>query len=210
VAVAFLRERVNFVQVGGVLMALVAIFLFNGTDASGAVDTSIWQTSLAAPWMAGALFALALYGVQGIALKLSTNHISDELATICYFVGSAIVTFLVLATQPIDWSMPVETWILAVGSGVAMGLALLIGFAAYRGGSASVVTALLALYPIVTVLLAIVFLGDQMTIVKALAIGIAVTAGLALAHEGRSGRKEETVPSGIDLTKNEAVSARNQ
>jgi transporter family protein len=140
--------------------------------------------------MLSAMVCLLLFGIQGISQKLSTNDISDELSTICYFVGSGLVAGGVLATQQLDWSLPPEAWALALGSGVAMGLALWIGFAAYRGGTATVVTALIALYPVVTVLLAIPLLGDSMNALKGAAIGLALLAGLALTYE-----KAAAVPS---------------
>ena len=64
-----------------------------------------------------------------------------------------------------------------------MGLALWTGFAAYRVGKASIVTALLALYPVVTVFLAMPLLGDGMDFIKATAIVLALVAGVAMTFE---------------------------
>ena len=82
-----------------------------------------------------------------------------------------------------------------MGTGVVMALALWVGFAAYRGGSATVVTALIALYPVVTVLLAIPLLGDSMNGVKAAAIVLALLAGLALTYT-RSTEADSPAPNG--------------
>ena len=64
-----------------------------------------------------------------------------------------------------------------VGAG---GLAL---FAAYRWGAASVVTPLTALYPLITVILAVVFLHEHLDLVKVVGIAVAMIAGVALGKE---------------------------
>jgi drug/metabolite transporter (DMT)-like permease len=81
-----------------------------------------------------------------------------------------------------DWNIPPTAWALALGSGVLMGLGLWAGFAAYRGGKASIVTAIVALYPVLTVILAIAG-GEPFTVVKGLAIAMALAAGLTMAYE---------------------------
>jgi transporter family protein len=162
-------------------MALGAIFLFSRVEDGASADP---QTSLFSPWMLSALTALLLYGIAGITQKLSTQDISDELSTITYWISCLVVAAPLLVNRELDWSFPASTWALALGAGALMGLALWIGFAAYRGGKASIVTALIALYPALTVALAVPILGDNMDAVKASAIGLALLAGLAMTYEG--------------------------
>jgi transporter family protein len=180
-AVLFLRERLNPIQVAGMGIALIAIYLFS--SAGGSLEVSGVWASLTAPWMLFALLALTLFGIAGITQKLSTNDISNELSTICYVAAAALVTLGILATQRLDWSLPAGAWVAGPAAGVLIGLALWIGFAAYRGGKASIVTAVIALYPVVTVALAVPFLDETMTLVKAIAILLAILAGLALTYE---------------------------
>ena len=180
-AVVFLRERLNAYQIAGVAVALVAILLFSNAGAAQPTDLSL--VSLTAPWIISALSALALCGIAGVSQKLSTRDISDELSTICYWIAAVTVAIGILATQPFDWTLAPEAWALVLATGVVMGLALWVGFAAYRDGKASVVTALIALYPVVTVALAVPILGEGMNAIKALAIGLALIAGLALGYE---------------------------
>ena len=56
-------------------------------------------------------------------------------------------------------------------------------FAAYRTGKASVVTALTALYPGLTVVLAVPLLHERMDVRKLIAIALALGAGVALTYE---------------------------
>jgi transporter family protein len=181
-ALAFLRERINVIQTVGIGAALIAIVLFNAAGSDG-LDAGLLVAGVGSPWMLAALICLVLFGIQGITQKLSTNGISDELSTISYLAGSGLVALGVVATQSLDWSLSVEAWALILGSGVLMSLALWAGFAAYRGGKASIVTALIALYPVVTVFLAIPLMGESMTPVKGSAIALALLAGLGMTYE---------------------------
>jgi uncharacterized membrane protein len=56
-------------------------------------------------------------------------------------------------------------------------------FAAYRTGKASVVTALTALYPALTVVLAVPLFKEGMNLRKIAAIVLALAAGVALTYE---------------------------
>jgi len=179
-AVLFLRERINAVQAVGMGLSLFAIVLFNGVDGASA---DALARGVAAPWMVYALVALVLYGVTGVLQKLSTNEVTNELSTVSFAVGTALVTGGILATQKFDWALPPVSWGLALATGLVMGLALWVSYAAYRVGSASITTALIALYPVVTVVLAILFLGESMTWLKGLAIALALLAGLTLTYQ---------------------------
>jgi drug/metabolite transporter (DMT)-like permease len=181
-ALAVLRERINFIQGFGIGAALFTIVLFNMAGSDG-IDPALLITGAGSPWMLAAIVALGLYGIQGVTQKLSTNEISNELSTISYLAGSVLVAIGVVATQSLDWALPFEAWALVLGSGVLMSLALWAGFAAYRGGKASVVTALIALYPVVTVFLAVPILGESLTLLKGAAIALALLSGLAMTYE---------------------------
>jgi drug/metabolite transporter (DMT)-like permease len=180
-AVLVLKERLNAVQAFGIGVALLAIYLFSSVDGP---TTEEWTLArLVAPWMLSALAALFLFGIQGITQKLSTNDISPELGTICYGAIALVADVLIITTQEIDWTLPVEAWGLAIGSGLLMGVGIWFGLAAYRGGKASIVTALIALYPMLTVVLAVPILGETMTGLKLGTIALAILAGLTLTYE---------------------------
>jgi drug/metabolite transporter (DMT)-like permease len=182
-ALAVLRERIGVIQGLGIGVALVAILLFNAAGSDG-IDARSLFAGIGSPWMIAAVIALGVYGIQGVTQKLSTNEISNELSTISYLAGSGVVALFVVATQNLEWHLPFEAWALVLGSGIFMGMALWAGFAAYRGGKASVVTALLALYPVVTVFMAIPILGESLTLPKGAAIVLALLAGLSMTYDG--------------------------
>jgi uncharacterized membrane protein len=182
-AVLFLKERLNFVQGLGIVVALGALYLFNATDPA-ASGGSGFLASLGASWMRPALAALLLWGVAGVLQKLATNHISAELSTLCFTLAFVPVAAVVAALLPVQWSLPsVAAWLLVLLFGALIGFGTLVLFAAYRDGKASVVTPVYALYPAVTVLLAVPVFREKIGLWRGLGILLAVVAALALSYE---------------------------
>jgi uncharacterized membrane protein len=194
-AVLILRERLNLIQVLGMGLALVALFLFNApqdagpaTAPAGGAAAAAWWKTLVAPWMALALVGLVLYGVAGVTQKLATNNVSTELSTICFALAFIPVAAVAMAVQaangtPVNWHLPGKAWLLSVLTGALISTGTLTLFAAYRTGKASVVTALTALYPALTVVLAVKLFDEPMGGRKIFAIAAALAAGVALTYE---------------------------
>jgi drug/metabolite transporter (DMT)-like permease len=180
-AVALLKERLNAVQALGIACALGALYLFN-VDASGGASAGFWG-SFSAPWMRSALIALVLWGLAGVLQKLATNHISPELSTLCFTLAFIPVAAVVAAMFPVQFPLPLHAWALVLLFGAFIGFGTLVLFAAYRDGKASIVTPVYALYPAVTVLLAVPIFGEQIDAWRAAGIGLALVAALALSYE---------------------------
>ena len=180
-AVLILRERLNLIQVLGMGLALVALFLFNAPQEAGA--SSATARSFVAPWMALALVGLVLYGVAGVTQKLATNNISTELSTVCFALAFIPVALVAMLFQPVNWHLTRGGWGLSVLTGALISTGTLTLFAAYRTGKASVVTALTALYPALTVVLAVPLFHERVDARKLFAIAMALGAGMALTYE---------------------------
>ena len=202
-AILILRERLNVIQGVGMVVALVAIYLFN-RSAGGAPPAagSGWETWVSR-WVAYALVALVLWGIAGVLQKLATNHISSELSTVLFAVAVVPVAVFLMFTDHMTWTLSAKGWALVLLYGALIGFGTLVLFAAYRDGKASVVTALYALYPALTVLLAIPIFDERMNVQKAAAIGLALAAGVALSYEGQPARALE--PVGVGAESNEVV-----
>ena len=76
-AAVFLAERVNRIQAVGLVLALVAIYLFNVSEEGG----------LLSGWLAYAFVPLVMWGVAGFLSKLATGHLSGGLAALLVLVG---------------------------------------------------------------------------------------------------------------------------
>ncbi|HXX23258.1 MAG TPA: DMT family transporter [Terriglobia bacterium] len=179
-----LKEKLNRIQTLGIGLALVAIYLFSPRESLGA--TVSWKSAFSV-WMLYSLLALLLFGVACITMKFATRHISDELSTIFYTVGYVLLAIVIIATGSVEWNVSMKNWGLGILVGLLMNGATLTLFVAYRWGKASIVTPLTALYPLITVLLAGLILKEHFDAIKVVAIGLALTAGLALSVEGRTG-----------------------
>src|SRR5258705_5098801 len=86
-ALVFLHERLNKIQIAGVCLSLAAIYAFNIKEEQGVLSR----------WLMLALLAIILWGVSGFAQKLSTNHVSGELSALSFlgvFVPIAIIILL--------------------------------------------------------------------------------------------------------------------
>ncbi len=185
-AVVILRERLNGVQVAGIVFAVAALYLFNAADP--AASGRAFGSSLAAPWMRAAIGALLLWGVAGVLQKLASDRISPELSTLCFTLAFIPVALGVAALFPVQWSLPsAQAWLLVLLFGAFIGFGTLVLFAAYRDGKASIVTPVYALYPAVTVLLAVPIFQERIDLWRGAGIVLALAAALALSYEREEG-----------------------
>jgi transporter family protein len=183
-AIFLLGERINSIQGIGILISLIAVYLFSLPDDAGiTASVSILRQSLTAAWMGYALIALALYGIAAILQKLATNNISSELSTVWFAIGFIPVAVYLAVTQSLNWHASATGWTLGILLGALIGVGGLTLFAAYRDGKASIVTALYSLYPALTVALAVPLFREPMYLRKGIAIAIALAAAIALSYE---------------------------
>ncbi len=183
----WLKERPNFIQGTGIVFSLVAIYLFSTSPESDAPAAGIAALTSRSPWgswMGYSLIALLLFGICGVTQKLASTNISTELSAVCWAAGSIpVAAAIFFFMQPLDWNITQRDWIISILWGALVVIGMLASFAAYRGGKASVVTALTALYPALTVVLAILLYCERLDAWKFAAILFALAAGAALSYE---------------------------
>lgn len=134
-------------------------------------------------WMTYAGVAIALWGVNGLFMKLGTNCVSARSMVI--WVTAGFLIFL-----PFVWGFTslsgLSAMVITVGllGGFVNGLGNWAVFASLeRGAKASVAIPLTALYPLFTVMLATVFLKERPTSLQWLGIALAVAGGAMLSYE---------------------------
>jgi drug/metabolite transporter (DMT)-like permease len=176
-----LKERLNRIQMLGIALALIAIYLFSAQQSSRGF--SGWR-DIFSTWMAYALLTLLFFGVSCITQKFTTRYISDELSTIFFTVGFVALAIVIWLAGSPPWNLSGKDWVLGIVVGLLMATGTLALFAAFRRGKASIVTPLTALYPLVTVILAVLFLNEHFDSMKVAAIALALIAGVALSKEG--------------------------
>jgi len=173
-AMLFLKERLNRIQLAGVLLSLLAIYLFNVQREAGFLS----------PWLVYALAPIALWGAAGFLQKLSTNHISGELSTFWFLAAFIPFGIFFLSQEPLPSQITARTWWLVIGQGFFLALgnfAVLVAFASQ--GKASIITPLTALYPVVSVPIAILFLGEKVGLREGVGIFLALASVAALCCE---------------------------
>jgi transporter family protein len=129
-----------------------------------------------------ALATLVLSGLAGVTQKLSTNYISAELSFAVCSIAFIPVGAFIISFYPVNWKLSSTAWLLGIVGGLLSGLGGLASFAAYHGGGkASVVTPIAAMYPMVTVALAVPLLHEQIGIRQVAGIILALLAAVALS-----------------------------
>jgi drug/metabolite transporter (DMT)-like permease len=175
-AMVLLRERLNRVQVGGVVFSLGALWLFNIEEGSGFFSSTVMF----------AVLPVVFWGLSGFLQKVATNHLAAEVAALVYLLAFVPVAFYLAARHAAPEVVELRTCLLVV----ALGFFLAFGNYAFlaacaRGGKAAVVAPLGSLYPLVSVPIAVLFLGEQLGWREVGEIALALLSVTALSWEGR-------------------------
>jgi len=185
IAFFLFKERLNPVQASGVVLALVAITLLSGEAQNLGRPLEVLRRLGLKPWVLDCLAAMACWGVFSATQKLSTNHVSAELSYLAWSAAFVPIAIWIVATKPLNWQMSGPMLGSGLAAGVLNGFGVVAAFAAYRfEGKASIVTPLAAaLQPLVTVVLALLFLGERIGPLEGLGIALAIVAAIALSRE---------------------------
>jgi bacterial/archaeal transporter family protein len=133
------------------------------------------------PWFAYAVFTLIAWGLWGFFSKLASNHTRPRQTLLFQAVGVMTFALVVLALEhfKIQWSPAGFGWSFAAGFINFIGF--LAFFAAVEKGKVSTVITLSSLYPLVTIVLSILFLREKVSPREGLGIAFALFAGWLLA-----------------------------
>lgn len=187
-AVLFLREGINRIQMGGIALAIAAIYLFNVPGGTGPFNAALLA----------AVIPIALWGASGLLQKISTNHISGESSTLRFLAAFIPVAIGLHFHEPRPESPSFKTWgiVLALGLGFATGnYCILQAFA--RGGQASIIAPLAGLYPIVSLPVTFLLFRERLSLREAAGVALALAAVAAIAIEKR------TEPGSTPISDNE-------
>ena len=133
------------------------------------------------PWMLSALVTLLAWGVWGFFSKLASTYTRPRQTLLFQVAGVMAVGLVVLSLERfrIDWSPQGFGWSFAAGFVNFIGF--LFFFAAVEKGKVSTVIAMSSLYPVVTIVLSILFLQEKISAREGLGIVCALLAGFLLA-----------------------------
>lgn len=127
-------------------------------------------------WYLYALLTVLMWGVWGVFSKMASAHSKPRQVLIFQSAGVIAFTLVVLLLERfrVEWSTPGFTWSFLAGFFTFIGF--LTFFAALEQGKASTVVTLSALYPVVTILLSVIFLHEKISLKEGVGIVFALIA----------------------------------
>lgn len=132
-------------------------------------------------WFLWTILALVTFGFWGFFPKLAVTYINPQSAVIYQVLGAlfvGIVSLTMVGFKPETHPMGI---LFALLTGITGVLGTLFYYAAASRGQISIVVSLTALYPLITILLAMVFLHEALTLKQVAGLCFAVGAIVLLA-----------------------------
>ncbi|NTV14642.1 MAG: EamA family transporter [Desulfobulbaceae bacterium] len=132
-------------------------------------------------WLPASLAALFCFGLWGFFPKLAVAYLDPRSALVYQTLGGLLVGLLVLASLKFSPAFQVKGVLFALLTGIAGVSGTLCFFAAASRGRISLVVSLTALYPLITILLAALFLKEPLTLKHLAGMVCALAAILLLS-----------------------------
>jgi drug/metabolite transporter (DMT)-like permease len=187
IAFFWFKERLNFVQAIGILIAIAAILLLSGEAKNLGQPLELVKRLSLTPWVVYSFIAMLCWGVFSATQKVSTNHVSAELSYLAWCAAFIPIALWIVATKPLNWNMSAAMVWSGLAAGALNGFGVIAAFAAYRyEGKAAIVTPLAAaVQPMVTIALALLFLGERVGPLESCGMVLAIVASVALSQESK-------------------------
>lgn len=188
IAILVFKEKLNWVNAIGILFAIPAVVMLSGQALLFQDPESFFRQFEWNAWLLYSFGALFFWGVFSAAQKVTTNYISAEWSYVSFIASSILISLIFISFQQVDFSLTGNTWLLGSLAGLLNGLGVLASFAAYSAeGKASKVTTIAgALQPVFTIVLAIMFLSENLSAVEYIGITLAMIGALTLSYEKKS------------------------
>jgi uncharacterized membrane protein len=135
-------------------------------------------------WLGFSIVALFLWGITGVTQKLATNRITSERSFLWFCWAMVALSVVVVFVVHLKWGLGRLVVISSIAGGALNGLGAWTSFRALEsGGKASIVISLVSLYPLLTVLLAVLILGERLTGLQTVGAFTAIAAAILLSVE---------------------------
>lgn len=176
---ALLGERTGKLGVLGIVLALIALPIFNYAPADGA-------SASGSTWFVLALVVMLCWGVQAYFMKSANNHMSAEGIFFYMMIAGLLLIpaawLLTDRSQPVNWGWDGPA--LAAGIQVLNAIGALTLVFAFRYGKAIIVAPLSnAGAPLATAIISLIALGVMPGTLKIIGLVLALAASVMLAIE---------------------------
>jgi transporter family protein len=133
------------------------------------------------PWLLPTLGAFLLWGFWSFIPKITIKYINPKSAVLFEVLGGMILALIVLVSLKFKPDIHCKGVLLAITTGIlGFGGALCFLYGASKG-PISLVAVLSALYPIIALVLAMVFLNESITIKQSVGIVLGLGAMILIA-----------------------------
>ncbi|MGD1216770.1 MAG: DMT family transporter [Terriglobales bacterium] len=135
------------------------------------------REALKSRWFWYSILSMLCFAAWALLSKLGSREIRPETMQFLFTVGALPVGIALLMARRCKLEKSVKGIPYAVLSGILAGVGGLALFAAYHtNGSTSLITVVTALYPMITVVLAVLILRERLTATQALGLAFAGAA----------------------------------
>ena len=139
--------------------------------------------TLKARWFWYSLLCVLCWGGWALCSKLGSNEIPAAAMQFIFTLGTIPVAAALLAAKRFRLEKSPKGIFYSVSNGVLSGIGGLALFAAYRtGGNTGVITAATALYPMFTVVLAVLVLRERLHLLQVVGLGFAAAAIIIFSY----------------------------
>jgi transporter family protein len=136
-----------------------------------------FNEALKARWFWYSILCVICWGGWALLSKFGSREIPPEAMQFLFTIGTIPVCIALLIARRFKLEKSPKGIFYAVLNGVLAGIGGLALFAAYHtNGNTSLITAATALYPVVTVLLAVAILRERFGVIQAVGLGFATVA----------------------------------
>ena len=132
-------------------------------------------------WIFPATATIIFWGLFGFIPKITTRYIGPTSAIVYGAFAGVPVALIIMAIMRFQLDTEPRGVILAGITGVLGMLGALGYLVAVSRGPVSLISPITALYPVITILLAMVFLGETLVVRQWVGIGMALAAVLLIA-----------------------------
>jgi len=135
-----------------------------------------------ASWFLNSLGALVCFGVWAFLPKIALRYISPKSAVIYEVLGVFVAGCVFFLTVGKNIETDMRGILPAMMTGILGTVGFLCFLHALIAGSVSVVATLTALYPAITILLAVLFLRESVTLRQVAGMGLAIISVILLSR----------------------------
>ncbi|MFP3869267.1 MAG: EamA family transporter [Syntrophobacteria bacterium] len=133
-------------------------------------------------WLLNSLMALCCFGLWAFLPKVAVKYISPKSALVYEVLGGMLVGFVVLLSLDKRLEANIKGIIPALLTGIVGYIGFLFFLYAVQAGKVSIVASLTAVYPLVAVILAMIFLGEKIHVLQYIGIVFALVSVVLLSY----------------------------